>query len=120
MKAEKRLKDWAEEYRERFETHYDGYGCSCFQSAPCGWCTHEGNPLNQAEDEDCWEFVDPIDGLIQEVKLRLRDELTYDWIMHRCSLGIAFGHLRAKYCTDVYLNRSFSDKRIGFSYCEKL
>lgn len=29
-------------------------GCTCFRCPPCGVCTHEGNPLNQEEDESCW------------------------------------------------------------------
>lgn len=83
MKPEKRLKDWAEEDRERFETHYDGYGCSCFQSAPCGWCTHEGNPLNQVEDEDAWEFVDPIDRLVEEALLLLKQDINCTHRAHK-------------------------------------
>lgn len=36
---------------------YDGGGCSCHISPPCGWCTHPGNPLNQEEDK----FYEEID-----------------------------------------------------------
>jgi len=46
----------AELDRERFDRDYGNRGCNCFTGcAPCGWCTHPGNPINQAEDEECWE-----------------------------------------------------------------
>lgn len=51
-----RLKDFAEKDREDFDDYYGDRGCACFISAPCGCCTHPGNPLNQAEDDDCWEI----------------------------------------------------------------
>lgn len=32
-------------------------GCTCFTGyAPCSWCLHPGNPLNQDIDE-AWELV---------------------------------------------------------------
>ena len=33
----------------------DTGGCSCHLCAPCGVCTHPGNPVNLAESEDLWE-----------------------------------------------------------------
>lgn len=45
--------------RDEFEALYYGEECSCFLGhPPCGWCTHPGNPVNQAEDDSCWE-TDP-------------------------------------------------------------
>lgn len=32
-------------------------GCSCHIAPPCGSCTHPGNPMNQDEDETCWEVA---------------------------------------------------------------
>ncbi len=45
----------AQSDRNDFERRY-GYdgNCSCHLSAPCGSCTHHGNPLNQEEDDECW------------------------------------------------------------------
>lgn len=45
----------AQSDRDQFEDLY-GYGgnCSCHLSAPCGSCTHHGNPFNQEEDDECW------------------------------------------------------------------
>jgi hypothetical protein len=47
----------AEAQAERDDFEYDAknYGCSCHLSPPCSYCTHPGNPLNQDEDESCWE-----------------------------------------------------------------
>lgn len=44
----------AEVERNQFERECGHYGCSCFISPPCGWCTHPGNPHNQEEDETAW------------------------------------------------------------------
>jgi hypothetical protein len=49
----------AEAQADRFHFHqeygYDG-NCYCFTgAAPCGSCTHPGNPHNQDDDESCWE-----------------------------------------------------------------
>lgn len=32
-------------------------GCTCFLSPPCGYCTHDGHPLNQEETPECWQMV---------------------------------------------------------------
>lgn len=34
---------------DKFVWEYEGVGCTCFQSAPCGHCIHPGNPDNLAE-----------------------------------------------------------------------
>lgn len=48
------LTDEAEaEYASFYHEYGDG-NCSCHISAPCGSCTHPGNPLNQAEDDTAW------------------------------------------------------------------
>lgn len=44
---------------------YYTYGCTCFKSAPCNSCTHEGNMLNLMEDEDAWESV--VKYMVREV-----------------------------------------------------
>jgi len=44
----------AQDERDDFNELYAGRGCTCFQVAPCTFCTHEGNPVNQAEDETAW------------------------------------------------------------------
>lgn len=56
-KPERQLTEQAQADRADFERYDSEYGgCSCFQSAPCGWCTHPGNPHNQDEFDDCWEI----------------------------------------------------------------
>lgn len=40
-------------FHARFGVHGN---CSCHISAPCISCRHPGNPINQNEDESCWEF----------------------------------------------------------------
>ena len=52
------LTQHAENERFEFERHFNGEGCTCFIAPPCGWCTHPGNPINQAEDESCWMEID--------------------------------------------------------------
>jgi hypothetical protein len=52
----------AEAERAYFEREYGRDGnCSCHISPPCDCCIHPGNPLNQAEDENCWVDDTPID-----------------------------------------------------------
>jgi len=52
----RRLTKIADAERQQFirTFGYDG-NCSCHISPPCGSCTHPGNPMNQEEDESCWE-----------------------------------------------------------------
>lgn len=46
----------AEADRAEFESYYGRDGnCSCHISPPCNSCTHPGNPMNQEEDDRCWE-----------------------------------------------------------------
>lgn len=49
------LKPEYQKLADEFDMYYTFRGCTCFISAPCSFCTHEGNPLNLAEDEDAWE-----------------------------------------------------------------
>lgn len=51
----RKLTAQAEDDRAEFEA--ENSGCYCHVCAPCGHCTHPGNPLNQ-EDESCWEEDD--------------------------------------------------------------
>jgi len=48
----------AQEDRDSFDNYAEYYCCSCHISPPCTYCTHPGNPLNQEEDEDAWEYVE--------------------------------------------------------------
>lgn len=54
------LTEEAEEMRADWELRYADTGCTCFISPPCSYCTHEGNPANQAEDESCWMDAPPV------------------------------------------------------------
>jgi len=54
-RAGMRLTAEAEADRDDFERDYHGGNCSCHLGfAPCGSCTHPGNPHNQ-DDDSCWE-----------------------------------------------------------------
>lgn len=45
---------------DAFSEYYDfnegmsDRGCTCFQCAPCSYCTHPGNPENLIEDPTAW------------------------------------------------------------------
>ncbi len=55
----KDLKPEYQDVADEFEAIYGFSGCcSCHLHPPCGYCTHEGNPLNLAEDDDAWEDED--------------------------------------------------------------
>lgn len=55
MSTELVLTDWAQADRDAFEAAYGSDGdCSCHISAPCGSCTHPGNPMQQEGDASCW------------------------------------------------------------------
>lgn len=64
----RQLTEEAEAERHEFERDYGNQGCTCFLSPPCSFCTHPGNPMNQNEDDECWEtaeyeeYVDPREG----------------------------------------------------------
>lgn len=52
----RRLTKEAELQRASFDSEYPfGQGCCCHINPPCGYCTHPGNPINQEEDDFCWE-----------------------------------------------------------------
>lgn len=51
---EPRLTDEAQAERDDFNAGYGNGGCTCFVSPPCGYCTHPGNPRNQAESPEDW------------------------------------------------------------------
>lgn len=48
--------DARENYNDFVLGGYDDSGCTCFNSPPCGWCTHPGNPRNLIEDEHAWKM----------------------------------------------------------------
>lgn len=62
----KRLTQEARYDRADFEAHNHesgislaDRGCICFTGcAPCSFCTHPGNPLNQNENDDVWLIVE--------------------------------------------------------------
>lgn len=54
---EKVLTPAAEADRMDFHSEYGDGNCSCHINPPCGSCLHPGNPMNQAEDESCWEVL---------------------------------------------------------------
>ena len=54
----RQMKTWAEDAAAMFECSDRNRGCSCFISAPCNWCTDPDNPMNLAEDDDAWEWVE--------------------------------------------------------------
>lgn len=61
----KQLTEAAQYDRDEFNARDHEYGvsladrgCICFTGcAPCSFCMHPGNPMNQAEDDDAWEEV---------------------------------------------------------------
>ena len=69
----KRLTEAAESDRACFDSDYADYGCSCHLRAPCGYCVHPGNPVNQEENPDCWEELPDIEDY-REIEARREDE----------------------------------------------
>lgn len=67
------MKEWAEIANLQFEKEYGWGGCTCFQSPPCGYCTHGGNPLNLEEDEDAWCLT--IDEMVEKVMKELENDI---------------------------------------------
>lgn len=58
MSTERVLTEEAQFDRDTFEDEYRNRGCTCFISPPCSFCLHPGNPLNQEESDDCWEYIE--------------------------------------------------------------
>ena len=55
--------------RDDFDaTNYGG--CSCFISPPCNFCVHPGNPQNQDDFDECWQF-ESIDDRLEDVRVQL-------------------------------------------------
>lgn len=48
------LKPEYQDLADEFEDLYGDRGCTCFINPPCGYCTHEGNPIALEEDPDAW------------------------------------------------------------------
>jgi hypothetical protein len=58
-----------------FRRHGDG-NCSCHINAPCGSCTHEGNPRNLENTPEAWDELHVVMALeAQESLARFVDEL---------------------------------------------
>lgn len=56
----KKLTIEGEELKEDFELTYSDRGCTCFQSPPCGHCTHPGHPECLANSPMLWNSVSTI------------------------------------------------------------
>jgi hypothetical protein len=54
----RQLTEEATRNRIAFERLRDERGCTCHLCPPCAVCMHLGNPVNQEEDESCWEEID--------------------------------------------------------------
>lgn len=52
----RRLTDDAQRERDDFVRLYGDGNCSCHIFPPCSSCVHPGNPLNQEEEDECWEY----------------------------------------------------------------
>jgi len=53
-------------------------GCLCFISPPCNFCTHPGNPTNQDDFDECWEYEDfgeKIAYQLQELRISLHKQI---------------------------------------------
>lgn len=50
----KHLFPWAQREADEFFEEYGSGNCSCHVRAPCGSCTHPGNPFNLECTEDAW------------------------------------------------------------------
>jgi hypothetical protein len=48
----------AEADRADWDREHSDYGCRCHISPPCNSCVHPGNPMNQEEDDSCWEPIE--------------------------------------------------------------
>lgn len=55
--------------RDNFDSRDYG-GCSCFISPPCNFCVHPGNPRNQDDSDECWQF-ESIDDRLEDVRVQL-------------------------------------------------
>ena len=55
--------------RDNFDA-IDYGGCSCFISPPCDFCIHPGNPHNQDDFDECWQF-ESIDDRLEDVRIQL-------------------------------------------------
>lgn len=66
----KELRPWAQDESGRFFAEYRDGNCSCHLSAPCGSCTHPGNPLNLECTEDAWGW--PHEVAAEEALLNLK------------------------------------------------
>ena len=56
---EYQLTEQAQNDRDEWELEYHyGKACSCHISPPCNSCIHQGNPLNQDDNDSCWEPIE--------------------------------------------------------------
>lgn len=67
------LTEEAQADREDFNS-MDYGGCSCCISPPCNFCLHPGNPRNQDEFDECWEF-ESIEGKLEDLRARLHKQI---------------------------------------------
>lgn len=81
----------ADDDRLDWMAYYFDRGCSCHISSPCGSCLHPGNPINQEEDESCWEpdFMD-IDAAIEDARCRLVEANYAFWALQKLEMLSVF------------------------------
>lgn len=67
------LTEQARAERAEFMDEYgtDGNCCCHLGAAPCGSCTHPGNPRNQDEDESCWVEEQPAESATPTNRVRV-------------------------------------------------
>ena len=85
------LSERGQRQRGEFNRRYDGGNCSCHLSAPCGSCTHPGNPRNQEEDDEAWERVDvkiwPLEEGGFELRVQTETSVSYRTVSDYSEVG---------------------------------
>lgn len=60
---------------------------------PCGWCLHEGNPINLAETESAWEKIGMnLEKQVAAAETRLAVALEKDVAAHQAVMTAEFRH----------------------------
>jgi hypothetical protein len=68
MRIERELTEVAQAERDDFRAEYGDGNCSCHLSPPCNSCIHPGNPVNQENDDDCYQPIDTGPDVMQAVR----------------------------------------------------
>ncbi|OAD82844.1 hypothetical protein ATN89_17320 [Comamonas thiooxydans] len=94
------LNDLGEALRSQFVEEYGSSGnCSCHISPPCNSCCHPGNPLNLAEDDDCWKEEFDLDELVANAKKAIAltiEESAYRHLQQMRAIKRATNHILAR------------------------